>query len=403
MGWAQWRVSMLVAMGLASGIGGASGCVTRAIGGDDDGGEDGEDGDDGDDGLDLGEGSGHDLGSGDDGPQCSLVPAGYEEIGFCRPPGPDGCSTCADEACQIAAEAASGFCAPTYDGLLCGPIEQQGQCCYLAHVIDQGCAGRPLLHDGVACMAEAIVRDDWRTDVAPDARAGTGSVRAQLAVAWRDIGLAEHASIASFARFVLDLLAVGAPAELVVAAQRAMGDEVVHARLAFGLASRYGGVAVGPGPLRQPAAAVRTLEEIVVAAVVEGCVGETIAAARAEHARHGVRDEAVAGVLAVIARDERRHAQLAWRFVSWAVRRHPELQRAVARAFATVDVSGAGAGCDDDPRLRAHGVLAVEESLALAREIVEEVVLPCAAALLAPRGDADEAATTMVDGTSALA
>jgi hypothetical protein len=217
------------------------------------------------------------------------------------------------------------------------------------------------------------------------------------------LSAAARASIASFARFALDLLAVGAPAELVVAAQRAMGEEVVHARLAFGLASRYGGVAVGPGPLAQPPAQPRTLEEIVVAAVVEGCVGETIAAARAEHARQAARDEAVAGVLAVIARDERRHAQLAWRFVSWAVRRHPALQRAVARAFATVDVSGAGAGCDDDPRLRGHGVLGTEESLALAREIVEEVVLPCAAALLAPRGDADEAATTLVDGTSALA
>jgi hypothetical protein len=46
----------------------------------------------------------------------------------------------------------------------------------------------------------------------------------------------EHASVAAFARFTLDLLALGAPADLVQSAQQALGDEIAHAELCFGLA-----------------------------------------------------------------------------------------------------------------------------------------------------------------------
>jgi hypothetical protein len=63
------------------------------------------------------------------------------------------------------------------------------------------------------------------------------------------MALLEHASVASFARFSLQLMAAGAPASLVEAAHRAALDEIEHARLTFRLASRYEGRALGPGPL----------------------------------------------------------------------------------------------------------------------------------------------------------
>ena len=47
----------------------------------------------------------------------------------------------------------------------------------------------------------------------------------RLAAEWSRDALAEHASIASFARFSLQLMAVGAPSALLADAQRAASDE----------------------------------------------------------------------------------------------------------------------------------------------------------------------------------
>jgi hypothetical protein len=59
----------------------------------------------------------------------------------------------------------------------------------------------------------------------------------------------EHASVAAFARFVLELLSAGAPLELVEGAGDAMRDELRHTQICFGLASAYAGAPIGPGPL----------------------------------------------------------------------------------------------------------------------------------------------------------
>jgi hypothetical protein len=70
-----------------------------------------------------------------------------------------------------------------------------------------------------------------------DAR-GT-DLRRRLAERWSRAALAEHASIASFARFTLQLLRGGL-------------DEIEHARLSFRVASVFAGRSLGPGPLPIP-------------------------------------------------------------------------------------------------------------------------------------------------------
>lgn len=392
MGWMELRGGILVALGLV-------GCVGRELGddsrGDDAGDDAGSSDDDGTTSVESTTVASTTVASttaatsddgGDDGPGCMADPEVYEQVRFCLAVGDEqACGDCSDQACRDAAVFASGACFGEFEALLCGPERVDGQCCYVAEVIDQGCAGRPLLHDGAAVMAGTRGRTDWGASARPRVTALATDARARAGAAWREVALAEHASIASFARFTLDLLAHGAPAELVLEAQRAMGDEVVHARLSFALAGAYLGAAIGPDRLPVPEGGARSLVEAVVAAVREGCVGETIAAARACRARDVARDPAVVKVLSIIARDERRHAQLAWRFVAWALRRAPELHEAIADAFATVDLGGPGAGCDADEGLRAHGVLSFEESLALGREVLREVVQPCAATLLRQR------------------
>jgi hypothetical protein len=201
----------------------------------------------------------------------------------------------------------------------------------------------------------------------------------------------EHASIAAFARFALELLAFGAPAELLAKTASAMSDEAAHARQAFALASAYAGAPRGPGALAVDGSlASPDLESSVLTAFLEGCIGETVAALEAREAATRAQDETVRAVLAKVADEEARHALLAYEFVQWALPRasaalanslritlRSELERADARAYSTDADSPFAAA------LVAHGILPESERRALRRSALHEVVAPCVEALLA--------------------
>src|SRR5690606_25004689 len=107
--------------------------------------------------------------------------------------------------------------------------------------------------------------------------------------------------------------ALGAPPHLLAATQRAMADEIDHARRCFALASAYAGEPIGPGPLDLGAKRPTTDRSAILEAVVrEACVGETLAAIEARTALAHARDPAVRTTLERIAADELRHAQLGW-------------------------------------------------------------------------------------------
>src|SRR4051812_39178148 len=75
------------------------------------------------------------------------------------------------------------------------------------------------------------------------------SLRRALVEHWTRAAQMEHASVAAFSRFSLQLLAVGAPPSLLQDAHRAALDEITHAELCFSLATSYAGHGIGPGPL----------------------------------------------------------------------------------------------------------------------------------------------------------
>ncbi len=223
--------------------------------------------------------------------------------------------------------------------------------------------GRPLVVDGAMRTAAAVPRRDWlaggrpsrghtiahaynfsrrRRPTAATTRnlarlvanlpAVPASAAAQLAAHWTAIASLEHASVASFARFSLDLLARAAPPELLAAAAQATGDEVAHAQLAWTLASAFAGHAVGPGPLATADVGPhRDLASFVTALVREGCVGETLGAAEAELTAT-LADPHLAPHLAQVAADETRHATLAWQTLAWLLRTHGAPVAAAARA-----------------------------------------------------------------------
>jgi hypothetical protein len=108
--------------------------------------------------------------------------------------------------------------------------------------------GRPFRVEGKLRVAGLAACGDWSVP-AETADTADDPTMFALARAWLSDARLEHASIAAFARLTLELLHLGAPAELVQASQAASLDEIRHAKLCFGLGSRFAGKLVGPGPL----------------------------------------------------------------------------------------------------------------------------------------------------------
>ena len=187
--------------------------------------------------------------------------------------------------------------------------------------------GRPFLVEAQARLAPVREGGAWFNvaDAAPRVDHLSPSERAAQAEHWSQLGQMEHASIAAFARFSLQLLSLGAPPELVDACTRALADETAHTRLCFRIASAYAGRALGPGPLDVAGSlALTSLADIVDLVVAEGCFGETSAALQALEAATTASDPAIRAAYSRIAVDEERHAELAFRFVRWALGREPD-------------------------------------------------------------------------------
>ncbi len=181
--------------------------------------------------------------------------------------------------------------------------------------------GRPLVYAGASVVAERASGAGWIDELSPEVNALDATTRAALAAAWRDDAFAEHASIAAFTRVAMQLIAVAAPPELLEGAHRAALDEVRHARLCFTLASMYGARWEAPGPIAPDAIrhAVCDRASLAREALLEGCLGEGVAAAIARASRDTAEDPAVMGALATIADDEARHCELAWSILGWCL------------------------------------------------------------------------------------
>jgi hypothetical protein len=248
--------------------------------------------------------------------------------------------------------------------------------------------GRPFIVEEHVTTAEPRAMVAWMYgDVCPATGELTARDRGILAVHWTRAALLEHASIASFSRFSLELLAAGAPPELVVQAQNAALDEIAHARASFTLAAAYQGKPIGPSvfPFAGGAVQVRSdLSALAAAVAWEGCIGETAAAIVASEQLARATDPAVRSVLGQIAADEARHADLAWRTVRWALAEGgAPVRAALAKVFGTLTPGHAAPIAEMPGVLADHGCLDNGIRDAVMARAIAEVVLPCARALLA--------------------
>lgn len=308
-----------------------------------------------------------------------------------------------DEICIVATD---GMCPASADVTLtpdaeCALVSVDGEatldataesCCYPVTVEckeqeyeECGCYGRPFVLEGRPVQAPAAERSDWARGPVPALAGLSASQRARLAQFWTDNGLAEHSSVAGFARFALDLCAHGAPPELVHRALVAAVEETAHARLCFALATAYADAPVGPGALEMNGAApvARTLVELAVHTAREGAIGETLSAYIAAEMLARATDPAVRHVLEQIVREEGRHAELAWATLKWAIAAGGEpVRAAVAAELATAGLTVPD-DLDADAVLEGHGLVSAARLRRCVDEGVRTLVAPAAAALTA--------------------
>lgn len=301
-------------------------------------------------------------------PQCDLMqdPDWFLEFSEVCVPAPDaGCESICDE---------EGFCDGMWDCLwgdvqqICNLGEIDGECCAAVGMFSPP-IGRPF-----------FVGDQLRL------ASVSAAPKSVLAAHWLELAQGEHASVAAFARFIATLQRFAAPPSLLRDAIAASADEVRHTELALALASRFAGrsLALGALDVRGALDDADDLAAAVRSAVIEGCVDETLAAHEAACLAECAQDPQVAEALRTIAADEGRHATLAWRFVAWAMQRRPELRSVVAEAIAgALERPLPPLAVAGDERLLALGCPSQARRTQWRRVALEQLVRPCAEALLA--------------------
>lgn len=237
-------------------------------------------------------------------------------------------------------------------------------------------------------------REEWRLSSVGDPSAHPApsrdlpdALRQALARGWTDAALDAHRAVATYARFALQLMSLGAPPQLLHGCSQAMQEEVAHAQACFSLARRYATAEVGPAPVPMSTlSSDNDVTAIVLEVVQRGCIAEAVSALSAREALEHCQDPAAREVLLRHHSAKAQQAQLAWRFVAWALRgAPPELPDHVRVAFLTsltAPKTMAPLGESDRTLLR-YGVLSASQRAALEQRILREVVLPCMEALLA--------------------
>jgi hypothetical protein len=214
----------------------------------------------------------------------------------------------------------------------------------------------------------------------------------------------EHASIAAFARAIVELLAVGAPAELIVRHQQALADEIGHAQALYSQAARLGATRSGPREVPAPMPRAGGLAALIRHTFLEACVGETIAALRAKRQARAAADPEYRSMWERISVEESDHAALGWQTVVWglaeAKRRgilgvDDELRELALRVgeeiaeSAQTSLSKVGAG-ELSPRTLApilngvcgeFGLLRADEIFRCVDEAFTEIIAPTVAAI----------------------
>lgn len=219
---------------------------------------------------------------------------------------------------------------------------------------------------------------------------------------WAKVAMMEHASVASFSRFSLELMSVGASPELLALAHQAALDEVRHTQISLDIANQFTSTTFTPGafPLSNKVAdfAFGDMEKIATSAALEACIEETLAAAVVLYQADHMGDTNHKTLLRGVAMDEANHAAFAWRAVQWMASTSPAVHSAVSAVFSARAESYASAPeAVSIPTLERIGLLDQGTMAKLQHAAWHQVVVPTAAALgFLPAADSEKGQATPI-------
>lgn len=187
--------------------------------------------------------------------------------------------------------------------------------------------GRPLRVGKRAVTPDVRASKEWARGPRPDPAGLDDVTREILRDLWLHDARKEHASVPAFGRVARQLVALGAPSDLVRRAHLSCLQEIDHAERCFALASAYAGEDLGVQPMPALYAAdealprdrTKALVLVATEALVDGALLEDFNAELARTALDDVRDPACREALVRIVEDESDHAALAWDILAYCV------------------------------------------------------------------------------------
>jgi hypothetical protein len=226
--------------------------------------------------------------------------------------------------------------------------------------------GRPLrTNSGIARLGPA------RTVAGNSARDCGGERIPEVGLAWERDAQMECASVPAFHQLAAELLEHGAPLPLVERALDAADDEMHHAAICARLASRHLGRVIQPtlppGDARPALPGLPGLVRLATESWLDGCLSEGFAAAHAAAAAAQASDTQARTTQRRIARDEARHAELAWSVLRFATSKGGDVVRESVHALRNVE-SVSASPLFAPEGLSAHGRLGARALDAVTRE-----------------------------------
>lgn len=221
---------------------------------------------------------------------------------------------------------------------------------------------------GCAVVGRALHDEQGRAPLPSISALGPMSLESELDQAVADEygarARGEWASVPAFFQLADQLARAGAPPSLVARALGSARDELRHAVISARVAVLLGGAPVRLGRVtpatRAAASGPDALRRLAIESWIDGCLGEGKASAAAAREAAAATDGALRTVQGTIARDEGRHADLAWDVLAWALAAGgDEIRHAVwaARDGEPTDPSGDESGLD----LSAQGLLSKDD------------------------------------------
>ena len=186
---------------------------------------------------------------------------------------------------------------------------------------------------------------EWANGPRPDVSELSADARALLRDLWLHDARKEHASVPAFGRVAWQLVALGAPANLIRRAHQSSIQEIDHAERCFTLASAYAGEDLGVQAMPElltasaalPGDLGKALEQVAIEALIDGALLEDYNAELAATALPDVTDAAAREALVRVVEDERDHARLAWDIVAFCVERGGgPVEKALRKAFVGI-------------------------------------------------------------------